>query len=730
MGIFKNIKEAFEVIKEKEVFEQSRITPTGFEAQAYSKDVAPVKSDYLNEMKGWTGTSVTAIADQLASIKIRLYKYTKDGSEEVVQHDVLDLLFKVNDFTTKFDHFWLTQAYLELTGEAPWFIEKKGNKIVNIFFLRPDRLRPIVGDDRLISGYKYKVGNAEEIDLKLDEVIFLKYPNPANPFRGIGTLQMAARTVDIDNYSEEWNKMFYQNSAHPDSILTVDTDQMGDDQKNELKKSLKSQYQGFKKAHQTMVLFGNMKWENIGFTQKDMDFLEQQKFSRDKILGIFRVPKAIVSQTDGVNFASAKTAENIFAKYTIDPKMERLIQQLNEFLLPQFPGTENMFLDYDSPVPTDKETDAKIWAEGLKNGYYTINEVRQELNLPEVEGGDEIYLPFNLAPLGTERGAQPKTLAYKDKNIKKKALHEDNRVQEMKARSRVFFKSKDYEEELTNKVIKGIKKELKKGIKKAEYNYWSEEKIMAFWVKKDEIARKYDPKIKEKLVKLFRDQRKKTIPKLNKYKDIKQDANSVYNSIKLNVEQEATKTVGLTINIFEDLFEEGANATFKELDLDTKIDMESEEIKKIIKADSRKMSVAINDTTNEKLKKQVIDGFVKGESIDEIAEKIKNMFVSAEEFRAQMIAKTESIRYNAGATEQAFKDSGIVAKKEWLVNPGACEYCQTMPGKTASLGESFFKEGDSVNGVDGGKLSLDYEEVEHPPLHTNCKCDLIPVLKK
>jgi len=121
--------------------------------------------------------------------------------------------------------------------------------------------------------------------------------------------------------------------------------------------------------------------------------------------------------------------------------------------------------------------------------------------------------------------------------------------------------------------------------------------------------------------------------------------------------------------------------------------------------------------------KTVIDGFAKGESIDEIAERIKNMFVSAEEFRAQMIAKTESIRYNAGATEQAFKDSGIVERKEWLVNPGACEYCQTMPGKSVPLGESFFKEGDSVNGVDGGKLSLDYEQVEHPPLHTNSVWD-------
>ena len=118
--------------------------------------------------------------------------------EEIKEHPILDLLFRVNSFTTNFDHFWLTQSYLELTGEAPWFLERSGNEIVNIFFLRPDKIRPLTGKSNLIEGYEYEIKPGQTIKLSIEDVLFLKYPNPAQPFRGIGTLQMASLTCSLN----------------------------------------------------------------------------------------------------------------------------------------------------------------------------------------------------------------------------------------------------------------------------------------------------------------------------------------------------------------------------------------------------------------------------------------------------------------------------------------------------------------------------------------------------
>ena len=753
MNFIDKLKNAFGTSKISES-EGKKITPTGYEAYGVGTQFAGSNKtkEYLEELRGWVGAATTAIADDVASIQLHLYRQNKDGIEEVLEHPILDLLFKVNSFTSKFDHFWLTQTYLELTGEAPWFLDRKGGVIDNIFLLRPDKIKPIAGKSRMIEGYEYEIGLGETVKLENNEVIFLKNPNPAKPFRGIGTLEMAAKVVDIDNYSEDWNKQFYQNSARPDAILTVDTDKLNDEQKIKLKKSLRESYEGIKNAHRVMVLFGNMKFDKSSFSAKDMDFLEQQRFSRDKILGIFRVPKAIVAQTEGVNLASAKTAQYIFAKWTIKPKMERLIQQLNEFLLPLFPGTENMFIDYDNPVPQDDELKLKKYESGLRNNYLTINEVRNEEGLPEVEGGDVIYVSGNIRPLGEPE--QPTEIPEEEKpkeegkvfRLKKGAVYKSkfssDRLHEMRVRGKKFFAIRKQKEELKEKIKDSIRKELKAGevrdnkhkskLVVKEINddgntrrELSAEEIFSFWTVKNKLFESYQEKVKEDLTKVFVAQRKIVLGKLSKKKDVAfKSSPELYNTIKLNKKKEIERTLVLTLPTLTALFKEAGDETFDMMDVTMSMDMERDEVKKLLKEKGRLFAVNVTDSTNEFIKKQVIAGLTEGDSILKIRKRIEGVFDSATKSRAEKIARTESLKYSTRATEQAFKDSGIVEGKMWVTDPDPCPLCQELAGRTAPLGGNFVKKGATILGN-----VFDYEDIPTPPLHPNCKCDIAPVFK-
>ena len=103
----------------------SKIDSTGYEAYSVGEwDLNTSSSktkEYLKQLEGWVGAAVSAIADEVAVINIKLYEIKNGDVEEVKDHPALKTLYKVNPFTTKFDHFWLTQTYLELTGESPWF---------------------------------------------------------------------------------------------------------------------------------------------------------------------------------------------------------------------------------------------------------------------------------------------------------------------------------------------------------------------------------------------------------------------------------------------------------------------------------------------------------------------------------------------------------------------------------------------------------------------------------
>lgn len=118
-----------------------------------------------------------------------------------------------------------------------------------------------------------------------------------------------------------------------------------------------------------------------------------------------------------------------------------------------------------------------------------------------------------------------------------------------------------------------------------------------------------------------------------------------------------------------------------------------------------------------------------GYTIDEMADAIEDQGFPAD--RARTIARTESARALVQGQVLSWKQSGIVVGKQWQVATQACEYCEAVgqDRETKDMDAPFLSLGDTVQGTDGGTLAIDYEAILGPPLHPNCRCDLMPVTK-
>jgi len=68
------------------------------------------------------------------------------------------------------------------------------------------------------------------------------------------------------------------------------------------------------------------------------------------------------------------------------------------------------------------------------------------------------------------------------------------------------------------------------------------------------------------------------------------------------------------------------------------------------------------------------------------------------------------------------------------VAPDPCEFCEAaskaFSKNAVGLGESFYAKGSVLVGADGGEMKLDYEDIQGPPLHPNCRCSLQPRLRQ
>jgi len=669
---------------------------------------------YLESAVGWVYACTSAIADDVASSRIRLYRQRGQEVVEVLNHPALDLIYRANDFTTQFDLMWMTSQYLELTGEAPWFLQYENGRPSQILLLRPDLLDVIPGKaGEILSGYKYRVGG-KEVKLNLNELVFLRYPDPDRQFRGAGTLQAVARTVDIEDYSEEYNKRFFFNSARPDGALQTDQ-KLQKDQIERIEKKLRDKYRGVANAHKTLILQKGLKWQPMSLTAKDMDFIEQMRFSRDKILAIFRVPKAILGITEDVNRANAEAADYTFAKRTIQPKLVRIEQQLNEFLLPRFPASEGLFFQFDSPVPDDQTAKLEQQKAGMQYGYLTINEVRASAGYDGIgPEGDKVRPPQNNASVDGEPGENAAQDIF-GKNIQA-ANSRDARKRQIRKLGKTL--EKQIKKELLQRMKKG-KKRRKKAARIAEQ--------LAFHHKQLNIATDYQGKFQAKFKGIFQAQLETVLAKLPaKTKALNPD------DFLLSSAKEKKRYIKELTALFKDLLVAQSAEAFAFVGQDRQFDPTDGAITRYFAVRAFRFANPVTRETNRQLRAALAEAINAGDSIPKIRKRVEQLFSDIEVYRSERIARSETIRASNYVTQEAWQESGVVTGKEWLTadDERTCPYCAPLDGKVVDLDADYFKRGTTLTGPDGRTLELNYEDVEHPPLHVNCRCTLVPVVVK
>lgn len=159
------------------------------------------EKEFLKAYQGWVYACVNAIAQPIAEADIKLERKTTDGWQPVDQNPALDILHNVNSFMSYYDLIYGTQAFIELHGNAFWYlVRNKGNKITEIWPLDPSRTQVVKSRTDFIDGYVFVSGTGEKIPFAVDEIVHFKTFNPLNPYRGIGTVAAASLAIDTDTY--------------------------------------------------------------------------------------------------------------------------------------------------------------------------------------------------------------------------------------------------------------------------------------------------------------------------------------------------------------------------------------------------------------------------------------------------------------------------------------------------------------------------------------------------
>lgn len=666
--------------------------------------------EFVRHYTGWVYAMVKRRAEQMSNIPIKLMRQQGEDAVEVVDHQAVELLDKVNPYMSGRELRELTFIHADLSGESFWNVDRGKTALSepqSIIPLLPHRMKIKPGTDTLIEEYLYTVNSAkgaQEVHLKPSEVFFFKEVDPNNFYRGLSIIRSAALTIDNDDAMEQWSFNFFRHGASMGTAFTTDQ-KLNQDQVERIYEKMKQTMTGVENARKPMLLHSGLKFAgNTGAMQKDMEFLEGQKWTRDKMMAMFGITKVILGITEDVNRANAETAEYVFAKYMIVPRVQKFVDALNEFYLPMFKNSQNLFFMIDDPTPPNAAEDAEVFSKALAGAsYMTPNEVRAQKGLEPIENGDSLFIPSSLTAVDAPTPSAPEKSIY---NPRQRQVYR----KEMK-RKAILDKAKKQIEEKASDLVKTIASSddsTKTFRERAESKNGFHDKLKAY-----ETA--LTPDFKHEIQRFF-DEYEASVLSLvqgnflnTKTWEAKDPINRFLPS------REEIKTLGIEIvtPLITNILQERGNEALFFIGSHIGFKLDNPRAEKFIESHAAELIYDIDTTTRDSLRKALREGVNAGEGIPSIQQRVKAVMGQAKDYRAEMIARTEVINASNFASQEAWKQSGVVEGKEWLtaVDERVDDECAALDGHIVPINAKF----ESNTPV--------------PPLHPNCRCTIIPVLE-
>jgi HK97 family phage portal protein len=357
----------------------------GVKARALSQCSISVMS------KNDDGTFVDAIKDESVG--------TRDKAKA---KQVLNLLMNPNNFQSAYEFWYQWCMWQDIAGESftLWWREKQKDSTstpMEMYNLDATLITVKLSDTRypmyVLSTPSY--GFSKDTPLEYYQVMHCKeaaWQGSSGFNKGILATELVALDQDIDIYAN----FIMQNGAKPSGIFM--TDQVIPDSKfKEIAARIKETWNAMtgaratdpSKAGEGMLLDQGMKYTPVDMlTLQDADAANLKIQTMKRICGLFGVPPAMIGIADQ-KYNNTQTMLDEFYKTVMYPMIINIEQKLKQHLLKGYPNLVIRFdtKDFLKGAPLDQ---MNFVAAGVKAGIITPNEAREYLNIPKIDGADEL----------------------------------------------------------------------------------------------------------------------------------------------------------------------------------------------------------------------------------------------------------------------------------------------------------------------------------------------------
>lgn len=479
-----------------------------------------------------------------------------------------------------------------------------------------------------LKGYIVRRG-AERIGLLPAEVLWLRYPHPTVAWASQSPLQAASFAADLDTYAKTWQAGELRNGPGANGIVFLGD--LEEDQFTQTVAALRQETDGPRNARRNAFTSGTVRPEfvRLGLTAVEAAYIETRKVNREEIALAFGVPRDLLfGESTYDNQRAAKV--NLWSD-TLVPKLEVVAGEIDRQLLPDLQQTAEWDVSKVEALRENQDAVALRVNSATERDLLLLDEAREQMGLDPLPNGlGQVTLtayrmtldPF--AQMSAERlavlTAAPALPVVEQARAALPAL-------EVRGRRAVAVDAKAIARQYAAMEAIGRKAVARLADKQRQ----------AVLRRLEQIERKAAP-----------DWETRTQP------------DDLFDE-RFWVEQ----TKDLLGGFVGQVFDGGAAQTAKALGLD--FDLFDQAVTAAMRGRLDTLADVVTATTKQAIADALLEpGVEAGESVPKLADRLTEVFEGLQTWRAETIARTETVGGHNAASRTAAAASGVVAARQWL----------------------------------------------------------------
>lgn len=236
--------------------------------------------------------------------------------------------------------------------------------------------------------------------LDAEDVMHFWAYNAENAVTGLSPLETLRRILAEEHAAGDYRENFWQNSARMSGVIErpATAPEWSDEARARFKEEFAELYTGGENSGKTAVLEEGMAWKQVSFNPRDAEYLTGRKLTREECARAYHIPPPLVGILDHATFSNITEQHKMLYTDVLGPWCESIEQDFQLQLLSDFDDRDGIYLEFNiqEKLQGDFESQTKSLQSAIGRAWMTPNEGRARVNLPWLEGGDELTVPMNV----------------------------------------------------------------------------------------------------------------------------------------------------------------------------------------------------------------------------------------------------------------------------------------------------------------------------------------------